>query len=1001
MSHVDDSACGCSVCALKVLRKSKWPWNIVEPDDLDPTSEEIGIKINSEHLNANEAIRNSIRNAYDADDLKKAWHSDEFQSILASKLCSLQEASEMLKKLNETFTIFLSQCAIEVVKKEILRILNYTTGVIACLTSSIRTVMLSEIPPRFRTVILSFARHRFQVNIVKTRIRGLISYCKKEEEAALKCWKMTKDPYFDNFMSTVKSFPVETHDFEERAKQIDELIDGKRSCSKWKQFWEQLLYQLQEFDNDKICENVSLEELKRLLQSLSESMLSIEKIDQETMKKTRIKISKVLDDDKRSLKELRPLFTRDEDKFIVGKISDILLLNQKNETNTKTALKSSEIIQDFYLKFKCTDEKKKEIVKSFLQKIEENTFEKEKHLFREDFDNLSQENFMIATFYFQRIDEDEPFSTIFDTLEQISASLQVDGAHENTPSLFNKLSVSFLLVKPLKLVEPKTTIKRLSEIFALIASSQLPLTPEVKQTLLCFINQAREALQKTKKLNDLSKFTLETFSEEDILPKAEACLLLKRIQEIFATLDNGNSGHHQEWSKVKEFLEILTFAVLQPEKTEKNKLNRKIHSRFSDYVKFVNDARKFIEIWESFENRVKQLVFGNATSGDSTTPWPLQYEDIKNLFNEAFYNIMVVKLEERKMEGVDTIIKDYKKRDYHYTKGTLYLLEFNRLTLTKSVSHLKEETEFVDCFKHFTDFDNSIKWKCDEWASLVEKFLVEIDTKARTIESESENRDVMSNQYRLGTGSESEPLLREKKTMKIILVGEIRDILQTLFQETILKFNLENLLTNVKILAEKIGETQADTHFLEMYFSEKESHHSKYFNEVMTIMSSDVVWKDAAEFRADILRVCQLEDKHEARCRLQSYWLGVKKMIEDFIKSRTSTKTEEVQNFTMSVEDYCKFQKAMFEKLQDDLKSSACDEFNYGKCNPMKVISQIRSLRNRRCMKSNFSRKTCNYLGAVVGIIIFLILFGWSNVTNLWSFFNERRLTRTLFSRSD
>ena len=976
---------GCSVCALEVLGKTEWPWNFVEPDDLDPTAEKIGIKINSEHLNENvEAMRNLIRNAYDADNLKKAWHSDEFQSILASKLCSLQEAFEMLKKLNETFTIVLSQCAIDVVKEEILRILEYATGVIACLTSSVRTVMLSEIPLKFRTVILSFARRRFQVNIVKTCIRGLISYCKKEEEAALPCWKMTKDPCFGIFMSTVKSFPVETHDFEERAKQIDELIDGKRSCSKWKQFWEQLLHQLQEFDNDEICENVSLEELKRLLQSLSESMLSIEKIDQETMKKTLIKICKVLDDDKRSLKELRPLFTSDEDKFIVGKISDILLLDLKNETNRKTALKSSEIIQDFYSKFKCTDEKKKEIVKIFLQKIKEITFEKEKHLFREDFDNLNQENFMIAKFYFQRLDEDEPFSTISDTLKEISESLQMDETHQKTPSLFKHLSVSFLSVEPPKFLEPKTAIKRLSEIFELIASPQLPFTPEVKHTLLSFVNQAHKGLQKTKKLNDLSEFTLEAFLEKEILPKAEACLFLKQIQEIFATLDDGNCRYHPKWPTLRNFFEKLTFAVLQPEETEKNQLIQNINSRLSDYEIFVKDARKFIGIWESFKNRVKQLVF------DSTASWLLQYKDIKNLFDESFYNIRVVKLENRKMQQIDTIIENYEKGNYHYTTGTLYFLEFSRLTLTKSVSHLREETEFVDCFKNFKDFDNNIKWKCDEWASFVQKFKLEIDRKAKEIKSESENRDDMSNQYRLGTGSESEPLLKKEKiTMKIILVGEIRDILQTLSQEKILKFkrkivNVGKLLTNVKILADKIGETQTDTKFLQMYFSEEEPYHSKYFNKVVKVMNRDVVWNEAAQFRADILRVCQLKDEIEAKFLLQSYWLDVKKMIEDFIKSHTCRKIEGLQKFTMSVEDFRKLQIAMFDKVQDDLlKNSACDEFNYGKCNATKAISQIPSLRNLCCMKSKFCRKKWKYLGAAFTFLILIIVFGWSNVNNM------------------
>ena len=97
-------------------------------------------------------------------------------------------------------------------------------------------------------------------------------------------------------------------------------------------------------------------------------------------------------------------------------------------------------------------------------------------MFREDFDNLNRENFMIAKFYFQRIDEDETFSTISDTLEEISVSLQMDETHQKTPSLFKNLSVSYLSVKPLEFLEPNTTIKRLSEIFELIASPQLPFT---------------------------------------------------------------------------------------------------------------------------------------------------------------------------------------------------------------------------------------------------------------------------------------------------------------------------------------------------------------------------------------------------------------------------------------------------------------------------------------------------------------------------------------------
>ena len=117
----------------------------------------------------------------------------------------------MLEKPNETFTIVRNQCTIDVVKEEILRIVEHTARVIECLTrfettSSVMTVMLSQISSKFRTGILRFARRRIQVKIFKTCILGLISDWKKEEKAALPSWKMTKHQHFDIFISTLKSF---------------------------------------------------------------------------------------------------------------------------------------------------------------------------------------------------------------------------------------------------------------------------------------------------------------------------------------------------------------------------------------------------------------------------------------------------------------------------------------------------------------------------------------------------------------------------------------------------------------------------------------------------------------------------------------------------------------------------------------------------------------------------------------------------------------------------
>ena len=114
-------------------------------------------------------------------------------------------------------------------------------------------------------------------------------------------------------------------------KFLDEFIDGKRSCSKWNPFREQLLHQSLEVDNDEVCENLRFRILEHLPQLLSETKLSIEKIDREMMERTRKQISKVLDDDKRSLKELGPLFTKNKVIFNARDVSDILLLNPENE----------------------------------------------------------------------------------------------------------------------------------------------------------------------------------------------------------------------------------------------------------------------------------------------------------------------------------------------------------------------------------------------------------------------------------------------------------------------------------------------------------------------------------------------------------------------------------------------------------------------------------------------------------------------------------------------
>ena len=136
-----------------------------------------------------------------------------------------------------------------------------------------------------------------------------------------------------------------------------------------------------------------------------------------------------------------------------------------------------------------------------------------------------------------------------------------------------------------------------------------------------------------------------------------------------------------------------------------------------------------------------------------------------------------------------------------------------------------------------------------------------------------------------------------------------------------------------------------------------------------------------------IEKICNLEDKREARTLLSNFWLIVKSENQKFFNKQLkegSTESIQYEKFIMSQSDVeSLFQETIFNLVEVELLDQAgWGELNFAKCNPLTYVCQRPSIRQSQFVRAKLFKKLARPVTAILFIIVSIVYLGWSNVSN-------------------
>ena len=735
----------------------------------------------------------------------------------------------------------------------------------------------------------------------------------------------------------------------------------------------------------------TLETVKHILEDLATNELSYKKVSLKEFVEACEAIQTELSFTNCKFKELRYIFNR--------KHSDSAETISKCLAGVnKTSIAPSMLdIFDVASKVRAQEKDKKREVSLFLKELEalfqiDGQRRNKIVLFQEHLDDISQQFRLLVSLFFHKINTNQ-FQKILTNLDNLLQYFQTDAHDSQVHDCFGNLSEMFLVLRP-KPLKPEKSITQLCEIFGELSRIPLPnvvkkiteqFAIEVKKRLQsAFLNSEKEAGSTIfEQLTDITAHMLETVLAVDILPIAEVCLFVIKIQLVllsFHEIENDISPE-RKWSLLKEFQTKITMEILDNNdgvESTKQEINESIS-------KYKNDSpAKIIQIWKSFIENFKNSHGIEKNDTNSIFSAGCVQKNVKSIFRETCQDLNVVEVQETVIEEAEASIKDHRNRP---SMETLNLFEDERSVLVKTPTVLKQENQITSYFNDMkSNFHKDIGQKCEEWAQLLEQVISEFKKEAENAPYRTDYRQVPPSDH------EDKAYLIDKKKVYILLTSDVRKILTKLENGSGLRFKgttfrLKQFRSSVANLVHNLETTSASEKMLLRFFSmtEEDSSDFNFIVKSLTENDENIYWEKAEKFRTIMNRVCCMDNKYIARNILVTFWSDAKTEVENVFKIQNPLEWDTLEYFRLPFREYLKLRDGIFDLADKNLQQeSRSEKINYSIVETVLFFLQLSPIRNYFSRPGNFLSNKMALVSAVIVVILAIVVYWSSNLKNMF-----------------
>ena len=963
----------------------------LEPEIVEQSTESIDLT----SLNENIAqVRLEVNNATDPSRLQAIWKSDLSQGVflLASKSCN------SLEQINTFFMSASKLCGVQKFKDCYKDVLKHITSEINSLRMQNPIIddeklysIPSDVVKEARRSVFAFTQASWRRITIKQCLNELS--VKSESSLCEELEALSESLYAEK----------QIEDFIKQAELAKKNKGKKAALGKWKSIWKELEKKFAEMpsetnddtyfcDESKQWKDKTLEKFKGEME-VSFKKMKIIKIDHSSLQEHVQKLKDRINADNRTLRHLSWLFRREEDAT--------------SEEVSRISKDCFELIVEYINNFNWTEIDKKERIELFLDNLVDEVLKREQYLFPQELDELHEQIILFAESCFVRINIEQSTTELWKIINKLHSKHFPSDTADEYKERFKKLTT---ILDALKFTDPglrdlcnqnffrsaKDTVNSFVDQFVRIIQNSFqrsatdsrnsfvdPLVRDIHNTCASAENDAVITSDTIvpSKFRDLSKYDLELVLVEKVLPVAKNCLYVVRIQN---SLENFLETPERTFeTELKKFNEDITGKVYDDE-TRKTVFCSKLQSNLSAHVKLQTEVRA---VWKRFEERIEKLL--DSASRASYASGLLKQKlnnEIKLLFQRTVADLAIFETTENMKEQTQSVLKSFIEKNVEAMPCLFRELQTKLEVSEDDLILWHEEVEFVKSLNNIRNFDKHDRQ--EYWQRFLEKldskFAVEFGTQHNKVSGETTVQESTSD------ANELEVLL---PPVYIFLGQDFRDKFKDLREEWGKKFALKKLevaklLKACDKLSKEIERSYPDKQLLLDLFSENEN-----FSLIMEIMcDGEAANKDKQFLINSIKKICDLEDKYEAKALLRNYWIRIKEKIEEFIKSQLpkGTSIQNYWNFKMSVFDYESLQKSMFDMVEEELLNQSCaSEFNFTKCNPWSYICQKPSIRHSRFVRSKHFRKWAQPITVIFVIAISLVYLGWSNVSNFITSFKE------------
>ena len=874
-----------------------------------------------------------------------------------------------------------------------------------------------EIFQNAKDLTLDFTDLIFRRRVFNKCVSGLIYECQLTSSGDL-----TNSKYLTKLFQVLPKDPDTEEGFQKRIEEVSKYAQEGYVRNKLLDFWttiesetceplndENIARLLEEFlkaraekhAGDKTLQFLSayiFGTIKDTLEQLSLDNLSSKTVIREEFADACNAISHDFKRSTRNLSELSQVLNPHSSKpgSPAETIRKCLTWGNVSTSSAPANLKIFELAADFIDEFKANELDKKEEISLFFEEVEDYLFEEDGEtkssilVFEEELDEINESLTLLAKLYFERSNA-RLSQEIQGNLFRFNALEPIYVENNAVETALKRLSQLFLNLRPipLKPTKPITELcKLLDEIVSHINSSVKArdrIESFVKYAMnhcleKAFLHQKRDYFRDTfEQLIDISAHSLENVLKKEILPRAELCLTVIKVELLLLSLDEirDELDDERKWTLLQDFQTKIILEVLNED--EAMKFIKGINSGIVRYKHLKGKVEKICEIWEAGSG---QCELNQIMSFD---PYYRNY--ITSKFRETCADLMIVDIHESTIKEAKSLLENYRSLPNRSALDLLELLdslERNRSSLTTTTPQLKEDKEIVDYFADMkSNFDKEDGQKCEEWADILEKIVKAIEDETRNAPYQNDRVSASWNT------SEYVSLTMDYGNVYFLLTWDIRKILKKLnvarslrFKGT--KFELNIFLSNVTNLIEKLEKTSASEKMLLRFFTESED--SETFNEIIKILNRNnkIPCENADKLRNIMERVCCQEDKYKAKRSLRVFWLNVKTMVEKEFKRKNPLEWDKLDIFRLSIEEYEKIRHKIFNMADANLQQETwMERILYALNHPISYLLQLETVHFLSSRPKSSLSKAIALFGALFMLAVAFVMFGWSNMKNM------------------